>query len=69
MCRVMTAQNESLVIPTQVSLLDYFPGSEPKVGVTFSAGGCSFFVLQDKSSDLLIERDLLSQADTEGLLF
>ena len=39
----------------QVSLLDYFLGSEPKVGVASSAGGCPFFffcfVLQDSTRD------------------
>lgn len=34
----------------QVSLLDYFLESEPKVGVTFPAGIRPFFVLQDTRS-------------------
>lgn len=35
----------------RVSLADYSPGSEPRVGVTSSASGALFFVLQDSRSN------------------
>lgn len=56
----------------QVSMLDYFLGSEPKVGVTFSAAGGPFFVLQDSRSRIKLKCSETSrtegfflQADTE----